>query len=347
MSLSVFHRATKSVTENYDIISWVLCIFLGGTINIGVLNAFYSYVTALSLPAKTILISEIILGGLIVIAITLPLILSLILTAIQPEFRIIPPFFITIISWVWLFVLWVNQSNASTMIPLTFFIGTFYVTMGYFEDWGTTKILGKAIERENIYFEHLLVYAEINDVKNRLITPEIRRTLHISETVEGKSADCYLLKTRNVFTFKNDIILAKNKESPELTDLKIVYYEVERYSLRVSKDFVEDAHMISGYVRDVFTNHVPNIGVEVVASFGNTVNDPSIDRVIDDMRGFYARSKQFSNADRFKIGLLTIVLILTGILFIIGQPTYAVLSIAIEVLIAVLGLPDIIRRQRE
>ena len=141
--------------------------------------------------------------------------------------------------------------------------------------------------------------------------------------------------------------MTKSKEFPENTDVRLVSYEVGRYSLRESKDLIEEAHKTSWYVKDVFNNHEPAMGIEPIVPFGNAVHDPAIDRVIDDISGLYARSKQFSTDDRLKIVLLITVITLTVTLFAIGQPIYAVLTIAIEVLIAVLGIPNIIRRQRE
>ena len=169
--------------------------------------------------------------------------------------------------------------------------------------------------------------------------------MDIREKVEEVS-DGYLFKTRNAFLFKNDITITKSKDYPECTDLRIVYYEVGKYNLKVSKTFIEEAHKISGYVKDVFNNHTPKIGVEVVVPFGNSGLDYSVDRVIDSMRGFYARSKQLSNVDRFRIGLLIGVIFLTLLLFLIGQPLYAIITIAIEILIAVMSLPEIYRKQR-
>lgn len=353
MSLLVVRRIKKTVAENYDIISWILCVFLGGTMNIGILNAAYGYImyywSTLPVPnppVPTLYHYALLMGYVIAVAI-LPFILSLILTAIQSELRIVPPFYITLISAAWMLVLWVNTSNVSTQLAPTLTLGMFYVTLGYGEDYATTYILGKAVERESIYYEHLRVYADIEDVKARFMVPEIAQSTHLSERVEGNAEQGYLFKTKSGPIFKNDIWINRDKDFPEVTSIKIVYYEVGRYNLRVSPRFIEEAHKMSRYLEDVFIYHEPKMGVEIIVPFTNKAFDRSIDRILDEMRGYYTRSKQFSTTDKFKIALLVGILILTGILFAIEQPTYAILSIAIEVLIAVLGLPDIIRKQRE
>ncbi len=339
-------QAKKTISEQYDTISWLLRIFLGGTINIGILNATYAYIVNV-LPTLPASYQAVPFLGLVIIAITMPLTLSLILTASQHELRVVPPFYIASISWTLVFVLWVNPTNGLTMITPTTILGILYASIGYAEDWVTTQVLGITTERENIYYEHLTVYAEINDVKARLAIPEIRRCLCLSERIEGNVEQGYLLKTKGGFTFRKQILVIRNKESPLLTDIKIVYYEKGRYCLRVSSNFLEEARETSAYLKDILYNRNPKLGFAVIIPFTNTACDTLIDRVIDDMQGYYARSKQLSNVDRFKIAIALLIIPLTVTLFLIEQPLYAALSIAIEVLLAVSQLPDIIRRQKE
>lgn len=346
MSFLGIQRIKKTTAENHDIISWLLCIFLGGTINIGILNAAYSYYLQ-NLPSISDLYRIIITVSYILFAILLPFILSLILTGIQPELRIVPPFYITAISWAWMFVLWINPNNASTMITPTILIGMFYVALGIAEDKLTTAILGIAIERRNIYFEHLRVYATIDEVKDRLTIPEIRRSLYLSDRVEGNAEKGYTFKTKGGYVFINRILIIKDKDFPELTSLKIAFYEKRSYSLKVSPSFIEESHKTLWYLKDVFIGHEPEIGLEVILPFTNSTSDILIDNVVDDLRGYYVKSKQFSIRDRLTIASLVGILALTIVLFLIEQPIYAGLSIAIEVLLAVLQLPDLIRKQRE
>ena len=345
MSFLGLRRIRRNVAENYDLISWFMCILLGGTINIGILNGFDALVRQTFFPTESTLIALLFPISLVSLALLLPFALSLLFTAIQPELRIVPPFFITAMSSVWFFVLWVTPSNASDTLPLALFVGVFYTMVGYAEDWATTKILGKATDRESIYFEQFLVYADIKDVKNRLLVPEIRSRLGLSETVEGTEADGYIFKTKSGFTSRNDIMINRDKQYPEFTNLRITYYEVAKYNIRVSKDFIEDAHMMSWYIKDVFFNHTPIMSVEVLVPFDNNRIDPAVDRVIDSMVGVYAKSKQFSITDRIKILLLGLIIVLTAVLFLINQPVYGAMTIAIEVLIAIIGLPDIIRKR--
>ena len=161
MSFLGLQRTKKTMAENYDIISWVLCMFLGGMINVGILNATYAFLQATVYPIADQLLAILVLIGLIVFVVLLPLALSLILTAIQPELRIVPPFFITIISVAWFFVLTINPSNVQDTLFAVAILGMSYIALGYSEDWITTKVLGKAVERDSIYFEKLLVYGEV------------------------------------------------------------------------------------------------------------------------------------------------------------------------------------------
>jgi hypothetical protein len=342
-------RIKRTVAENYDIVSWILCLFLGGTINVGILNATYNYSNYYfsKIPSANLHYGAIALVGFIALSILMPIIVSCFLTAIQPELRIVPPFFIALISSAWIFVLWITPSNVSTTVFPTLTVGVFYSSLGYIEDPVVTYIFGRATERDYIYFQHIRAYATIEEVKDRIMTPEIRRSLTISESFEGDAEHGYLFKTRRPFPYKNDIFISRDKDYSELTSIKVTYYEVKKYNLQVSNSFLEESHKTSRYIEDIFTFHEPSIPIEIITPFTNQVTDKAIDRVLDDMRGYYSRSKRFSITDRLSISLLVAILFLTAILFFIGEPAYAVLSIAIEVLIAVLELPDILRRQRE
>jgi hypothetical protein len=348
MSFLGIQRTRKTLTENYDIILWMFCVFLGGSLNVGFINALNNYsqywVTNVNKSPLSQTSAELALSGLLIVVIILPIILSLILTSIQPSHLIVPPFFITIVSAVWAGILLVNAANIGSMLATVVTLGLFYSALGYMEDSLTTKILGKTAERESVYFEHFRVYSDVDSVKTRLLIPEIRRGLHISERT-GDDGEGGLIFKSIATTFKSDLTVTKDKDYPELTSLKVVYYEIGNYSLKVSPFFIEQMHKMSGYIKDVFNNHLPIMGVEVISSFTNKVNDPTVDKVINNFQGFYHMSKQLSITDRFKIALFVGILVLTGILFLIEQPGYAVLSIAIEVLIAVLGLPDLIRKR--
>jgi hypothetical protein len=339
-----YDKVKRTLTEDYEIISWLLRIFLGGTINIGILNATYAYLSVL--PSMPSFYAYLIDALFLIFAVITPFLLSLILTAIQPEPKIVPPFYITLISFAWLFVLWVNPHNVSATLTPTITLGLFYVALGFAEDKLTTSILGIATERESIFFEHLTVVAEIEDVKARLIIPEIRRRLYLSERVEGNAEQGYLFKSIGGFIFKNQILLTKNKDSPQSTDLKVVYYEQRKYNLTVSRDFFEQASKNLVYLYEILYNRTPSFGFYIVTDFTNKATDPLIDKVIDDLRGYYVKSKQFSNADKFKVVMFVGILILTAALFLIEQPLYGELTIAIEVLLLVFELPDVIRRQK-
>lgn len=311
----------------------------------GILNAAYSFMSLMpsSLPS---LYQSLILIGFLIVAILLPLILSLLLTTFKPEPRIVPPFWITVVSFAWLFVLLINSSNVSTLLLPTIIVGLFYVTIGRLEDVAAIAILGIAAERESIYYEYLIVYSDIDDVKAKLTIPEIRNALLLAERVEGNAEQGYLFKTKKGFTFKSRILITRNNEYPKLTDLKIVYFEKGSYSLEVSPNFLENAKKNSVYLKDILCNREPKLGFEVVVELTNTARDSLIDKIIDEMHGYYLKSKQLSNVDKFVIFTFVGVLILTIALFMIEQPLYAGLSIAIDVLLAVSELPDIIRKHR-
>jgi len=238
----------RTLAENYDIISWVIRILIGGAANIMLVNALIAYIptTLVIIPAtptqqQTVITTAFpqIIAFLAIIAPS-PIAISLALSKTRPKLRIVPPFYITLVSAIWLYISWFNTFDLATAF-FTVYGGAGLAACGYVEDKLITSILGVAAERESIYYEQLTVFADINDVKNRLSIPEIKTSLSLRDRIDGDSEHGYTFKTRRNADFVNKITLTKSNVYPETTVMKIVYYEEGRYNLRVSLRFLEEA----------------------------------------------------------------------------------------------------------
>jgi hypothetical protein len=283
--------------------------------------------------------------GYVVLAGVIPFVLSLLLTQTRPKLRIVSPFWIGLVSWLWFFTPW--ASSNSSMIASAVFFGVFYVATCLCEDLLTISIMGIATERENIYYEYLTVYAGIDEVRARLMTPEIREGANLSERMEGNAEQGYLFKTQRGYHLNTPISITRNKEDPNITDVKIAYYWENRYNLSVFPLFIEMARKSSAYIKDVFRYREPMLPFAINIPFTNNVRDPLIDRIIDEMCGYYVRSKQLSYGDRFIIASFIGIFVLIIVLFLIREPLWALLSLVTDVLIAAIGLPEVFRRRRE
>jgi hypothetical protein len=342
----------RAIAEEYDIISWILRIFLGGAFNIIFLNALWEFITAYFyisdgvLYIRNILFTSPILSQfieLLILVFVTPFLASLFLTKRKPKLRIVPPCYITLVTMSWIIIiLYTTLKQEAIVIGL---FGIVLMLVGYVEDKLVTSILGLTTERESIYFEHLLVFSTIDNVKARLSVPEIRDRLHLSDRIGGSVETGYIFHNRRGYDFVKRILLTKNKQFPDLTDVKIVYYEIGRYNLRVSPIFLEASRETSAYLKDVLSNREPSFYVDIVQSFANNLHDPLIDSIIDEMLGYYAKYKRLSYRDWTKIIAFLGVLVATVLLFIYDYSIYGVLTAIIDALFALSTFPDIVRRQ--
>jgi hypothetical protein len=321
-----YDKVKRTLREDYEIISWLLRIFLGGAFNIVLLNALLAFVKEnISYDVHGTLYAGVLFSPevlpqfvILLVAVCLsPFPISLILTKREPELKIVPPLYITLLSFVWIMIFWLSTFGTGEIF-LVFLLGATLVGCGLVEDRLVTTILGMTAERDSIYFEHFRAYAEIDDVKARLAIPEIKDHLSLSDRVDGDSEKGYVFRTKRGYAFIIRISLTRDRQFADLTDVRIVYYEKARYNLRVSANFLEYAKDISLYLKDIFPNRERPIGVEVITSLTNTVHDSLKDSIIDEMYGYYTQYKRLSGWDILKIGALLVILVLTIVLFVYG-----------------------------
>jgi len=343
------------LSVKYDRISWELAILLGGAFNIVFVNALSvlirDHIHIGQVIDITPLLDPIVLLWfviLLVLVFSSPLLLSLFLSQREPKLRTVSPFHITVISFIWIII------TQFSLTPNGIYVLLFAVILtaaGRLEDSVATSILGLTAERDSIYFEHLLVYAEIEEVRKRLLIPEIRKQLHLLEFVEGSTKEGYILRTHTDFEFVNNIQLTKDDNAPQITHFKIVYYEKGKYDLRKSSNLFEAARKTSSYIRDVLLNREREsvLPVEVITELKNNVRDSLVDLVIDEMQGYYTRYRRLPRIDRLKIAVIVMIISITLVLIAAGPSyyLYAALTGILDVLLFLLGLPDIMRRGRE
>lgn len=338
------------MSEEYDLISWVIRIFIGGAFNIVFIAGWISlYWSSGQIVEGTINFSAAPLSNIValwilaVILILSPLLASLALSKMQP-LRIVPPFYVAVVTFGFIIVIWGITSSSNFIESVL--LGGMYTFVGLIEDVAATKILGIASDRANIYFEQLTVYADIDDVKARLTVPEIKDGLFLSDKIEGNSEKGYTFKITNEnYIYSHRITLTKSKEEPETTILKIVYFYVGKYNLTSSPAFIEESTKISLYLKEILRNRKPNIMFARDVGFTNESQDSLIDKIIDDNRGYYVKSKRFTKLDKFRIGAIILIAVIAIVLFAVEQTTYGALIAALDALITVSQIPDLLKKQ--
>jgi hypothetical protein len=291
-----------------------------------------------------VLLEFTILGVLIFLA---PFLISLALTQRTPELRIVPPSYIALIGFVWVLIRWFSPANSNSYFAVLSAI--VIVIFGLLEDNWVIAIDGITTNQRGIYFEHLLVYAEIEKVKDRFCIPEIKNRLGLSDRIEGDAEEGYVL---NGSSIENDFIkiyLNRNKQFSDITDLKIVSYSVGKYNLIVSPYAYEIARLKSIYIRDILINREPKLSAltfSIEVDFTNEAQDSTINCLIDDMQGYYVQYKKLPRGDLFKVLGIAGLGVAVILLVIFDQPILASLSGVLEVIILILELPELLKRRK-
>jgi hypothetical protein len=267
------------------------------------------------------------------------------LTKREPKLHIVPPFWISTVTVFYVLVRWYFPITATTFVSLG--IIAVLAVLSRAEDSLITYVLGIATDRESIFFEHLLVFANIEAVKERLSVPEMRTELALSPRIQGDSETGYIFRTARGFDFVDRFLITKSKDYPEEgTDVKIAHYAMGRYNLKMSPVFYQHTRKTSVYIRDILRSREPKLSFQVITELTSNAEDPLVDSIIDDLMGAYMKSKRFSGLDKLKIGATVGVFIASAILIVLGYPLYGGFSALLDALYALTELPDIVSRQR-
>lgn len=286
--------------------------------------------------------------ALFILLVFSPFLMSLILSKNYPNLRIVSPFWLALVSFAEILIAAVNFIAIEGLIGLIVF-GGLYLLAGYGEDRITTRVLGIAIEKEQIYFEHLHVVADIDDVLKQLSIPAIRNLLKLSDVMEGNSTQGQVLKTRKKRgeNCACRLSLARTEGDTKTAELKTAYFEKGRYTLTTSLDFLEWARETSRNISDALGNpeRDRHYGVKPIVRFTNKAQDPLIDSVVADLQGYIAKSKKFSTVERIKIVALIAFLAVTPIMFVIGAEPTGVAFVVIDVVLAMFETSDALKRR--
>jgi len=289
-----------------------------------------------------------------------PLLVSLLFSKKREDLadlRVVPPLYVAIVTIVYaaLFIFGVPNlsglnSIAKSELVSNYLLGFmslfFFGFIAWGEDRAAVLIFGTSAERESIYFEKLRVHGQIEDVKAKFLTPEIRENLGLVKRVEGDQKLGYILRTGRRFDITSLISLREDEEEKGSVIVKIAYYEKSRYSVRFSRYFLEFTKRQSAYLYEVFTDRKPQMPTDILQELTNTSNDSFICDVLDDLRGYYVAVQKVAPLSLTLVVSSLLVAAVTVWAFLTAKPSSAIASGGlIEIFILVVGLMDYFKRR--
>ena len=293
-----------------------------------------------------------------IIFILSPLFISLLLSKKNEDLarvRVIPPLALGLISALYIGAFIVAPLFTEKVKPLLFsehmtygligFFGAFLTAyVSFFTDRVPVLILGRSADRESIYLQKFRIHAGIEEVKERLMSLEIRETLGLRSKPDGDADDGYMMRSRKDFDVQTLIKLTKEDEATTL--LRVAFYEKSRYSVRFSKYFIEVARRDCSYIDEVLTNREPSWTTNILEPLSNKSADTFINYVIDDLRGYYVATKKAPRLSVLLVSVAILLFFLTVVASLTGQPSYAVEFTGItDGLIVLVAVMDYVRKR--
>ncbi len=336
------------LTRNYDLLGWIARLFVGAAFSVFTVEMFGDFlkeivsfnpstgVYMLSLRSNSQSYLFLFLASL---ALTSPLIASLVLTKRTPELKIVPPFYIEVLTIAWFIAFGLERWSPDPSFAILWIMTL--VAAGFAEDRVVTRILGHSVDRNDIQMFKFLASKDIDSVKQVLSPPEIRATLGLGQR-NAEIPHGFKLRSPRVAT-KQTVMKLEQFPNEEGTVISMAVYQVGRYQVRMTPELIHYSLMLRAYLADTFKR----FGVELKdVEIANKYTEPLLSETFADIQGFYGQSKQMSVGDWMKIGFLIAIVIATIASFGLGAIPQASILAIVDALFAASELPELLRRGR-
>jgi hypothetical protein len=264
-----------------------------------------------------------------------------------PNLKIVWPFWLAMITSIEILAAGLIIASAPLVLAAIIFGGP-YLIASYFEDSLVVKLHGITVEKEYLYFEHLLIIgADIIAAMNQLMNPVIADSLKISGFPEGDPEKGFLIRIKEKGKFCK-IKLIKSESDPKSSELKIVYYQKGRYTLIATPKFLEWKTEKSSVLQGVFSRleREKHYEVKPIISLTNRSQDSYIDEAVKDIQqGYFATFKTFSMQERLKIIALVALIGATIVLFLVGATIEAIGYAVFDIVIVIYDVLDISKKR--
>jgi len=374
----------------YELFRWLLSILVAGVVSIvpySVISDYYlrSFVSQSLLQPPPVLVNGTLptsypVVGLtmneygwlafgFVIAFLIGIVLSLGMSRLVPDRKIVPPFFMMMIVLAWFVYSGIFLSgqylnlvppgpNAYAYqlailrgIPLWYFTaGTLLLTVGVVQDSAVTAILGISAQDDNIVRISMRVFASPEDVKNLLMLSVVKDRLALSRKFDKKvDGTIYLWRSsRRRYVFQIQLKPTKAvRNGAELVDtiMSVVGFERRQYYITTTAPFRESFVGDIAYIETVF-KRTPKPTEYSIEPESNA--QQLVDEAIEELRGGISpHFERLSTLGWVKLILLVAGFGISGFFFYTKDYTSALILIGSAVLYLAVELPSRIRARGE
>jgi hypothetical protein len=206
----------------------------------------------------------------------IPILLSLALTRLHPEKRLVPPLYVQLIAFGMLLV----TADYAGFPYLSLLIIGFYVGLGGLtQDRIFLAITGPSVDRDNIICRAFEVASDPQNIAQVLSKSSY---VGLGEKLHMKHDGTIILRSPKDATY-TAIAEIKRGEQPTQSFLSVAFYERTRYYLRKTTDLEEYANARLAIMRDLFSRDRIEIREAPIS-----IATPLLDSIIDEMQGIVA-----------------------------------------------------------
>jgi hypothetical protein len=246
--------------HNFEVIHWIVFVFIGGTILAFLLEVFATYFlqlgTILGRPPTPSDWAIYVIAPVILIF-AAPIFISVALTVLQPEKQIVPPLYLQIVQFGWYlgFVYVRNNPTFTGGVILDLYYALFG---GLIQEVVAIKVLGVSANPRDLLPYTFYVNSEPRKVRDILSTATFRQRLKLRESVEIEDGDEYCLFTpmrRADYPF---VLELSKTQDPQRTAIHLAFFRRNRYYVApVDDDLKEFAHSTLVLLKDIL-GRAPN-----------------------------------------------------------------------------------------
>jgi len=237
--------------EDYNLAAWILAILLGGAYNIAALQIFVDrYLSpAISLESHGLAAA--------IVFIVVPIMLSVLLTKLQSEKRIVPPSYMQVVLVVWFVVSGVGHIDVSYLLGNTI-LSLYAIAAGLFQDSAARFLLGRTGQRDDIILGSLRVNADAEEIKAVFLSEGIRENLGLSSKVQ-ETSEGSILRTPSDSGYQTILQVTRSRSGSSI--ISMAFLEMTRFSTKRSSRLDEYGKRQIAYLRDLFSREERSICV--------------------------------------------------------------------------------------
>jgi hypothetical protein len=256
-------------------VRWVVSLFLGASLNFVAIRLFQQWLQSLFLTYYLFWIG---LGVATIPAILVfltPIVLSLGLTRVHPEKRLVPPLYIQLIT---LGMFLATADYAASPYLSLLMIGLYVGLGGLTQDKIVLAITGRTVDRDSIVRRAFMIVGDPERIAQVLTKfPYVG----LDEMWDTKPNGAIVLRSPKDREYTTVVEITRGKQ-PNHSFLSVAFYQRTRYYLRKTADLEEYARIRLAYIRDVFSRD--EYRTEVYEA-PDSIATPLLDSIIDEMQG--------------------------------------------------------------